>query len=458
MYSTEKELIDKANEANGKSFSEIDFHNRLVKTTKGQFGHVIEESLFGYDINSNAKPDFEELDIELKVTPVKINRNKTFSSKERLVLNIINYMKEPYLTFYNSSFWYKNKKLLLMFYLWLPEVPGKDYKIVDSFIYTYPEEDLEIIKNDWLIITNKIKEGKAHELSEADTLYLAACTKGASSKSMRKQPFSELPAKQRAYSLKQSYMTTLVRQRLNKDEMIKFASSNNLEKNTLEELIELRFSNYYGKSLVNLSKELNIDINTTSKSYIPQFISALLGIKGTKLNNIEEFAKANIEFKTVRLEPSGKPNESMSFKRIDFNELQNEKEWEDSYLYNYFEKTKFLFVIFDYKENKSANPDRNLYLKKVKLWNMPSEILNNELRNLWKETKKILNDGIDIKYVKRGSKLVEINNLPKSNFNGVTHIRPKAKNAQDKYLLNDGQQITKQCYWLNSKYVAKIVR
>ncbi|MCA9766479.1 MAG: DNA mismatch repair protein MutH, partial [Carnobacterium sp.] len=83
MYFTEKELIDKANEAKGKSFSEIDIYNRLDKTTKGQFGHVIEESLFGYDINSKAGPDFEELDIELKVTPIKINKNKTFSSKER---------------------------------------------------------------------------------------------------------------------------------------------------------------------------------------------------------------------------------------------------------------------------------------------------------------------------------------------------------------------------------------
>lgn len=458
MYPTEKELLDKANEAKGKSFFEIDSHNRLIKNTKGQFGHIIEESLFGYEINSNAKPDFEELDIELKVTPIKINRNRTFSSKERLVLNIIDYMKEPYLAFQNSSFWYKNKKLLLMFYLWLPEVDRKDYKIIDSFIYTYPKEDLEIIKNDWLIINDKIRAGKAHLLSEGDTLYLGACTKGANSRSVRQQPFSEIPAKQRAYSLKQSYMTTLVRKRLNNNKMISFASSEKLKENTLEKLIELKFSPYYGKSLTNLSKELNIDINKSSKSYIPQFISTLLGIKGTKLNNIEEFSKANIEFKTIRLEPNGTPSESMSFKKVDFNELQNETEWEDSYLYNYFEKGKFLFIVFEYRENRATQSHRELYFKKVKLWNMPLEILNNELKGLWKKTKQVISDGVEIKYVKKGSKLVEVNNLPKSNFNGVAHIRPKARNAQDKYFLNDGQRITKQCYWLNSKYVSKILK
>ncbi|MGB3161325.1 MAG: Sau3AI family type II restriction endonuclease [Carnobacterium sp.] len=458
MYSTEEELIFKANDAKGKTFSEIDIHNRLLKNTKGQFGHIIEESLFGYDINSNAKPDFEELDIELKVTPIKINKNKTFSSKERLVLNMINYMNEPYVDFLNSSFWYKNKKLLLMFYLWLPDTQRKDFRIIDSFIYTYPEEDLEIIKNDWKIITNKIKAGKAHELSEGDTFYLGACTKGANSKSLREQPFSKTLAKKRAYSLKQSYMTTLVRQRINGNEMTKFTSSDKLKKNTIEELIELNFSSYYGKTLSNLSKELNIPINKNSKSYIPQFISAMLGIRGTKLTQIEEFAKADIKFKSVRIEANGIPKESMSFKNIDFNKWQDEEQWEKSTLYTSFEKSKLLFIVLEYKESKEANPDRQLYFKKVKLWNMPLEILNNELQNIWIETKKILDDGIDIQYVKRGCLVVEKNNLPKSNFNGVAHIRPKARNAQDKYLLKDGQKITKQCFWLNSKYVAEILK
>src|SRR5699024_9892177 len=44
------------------------------------------------------------------------------------------------------------------------------------------EKDMEIIKSDYKIIINKIKAGKAHELSEADTMYLDAATKGATAK------------------------------------------------------------------------------------------------------------------------------------------------------------------------------------------------------------------------------------------------------------------------------------
>ncbi|MCA9767014.1 MAG: hypothetical protein KC455_11430, partial [Carnobacterium sp.] len=206
-----------------------------------------------------------------------------------------------------------------------------------------------------------------------------------------------------------------------------------------------------------LSKELNININKSSKSYIPQFISTMLGIRGTKLNDIEEFAKADIKFKTIRIEPNGKPQESMSFEKIDFNEWQKEIKWEDSFLYNRFNKSKILFIVLEYKESKKSNPNRLLYFKKVKLWNMPSTILDNEVKNLWLETKKILEEGVKIEQCMWGSKVIERNNLPKSAFNGVAHIRPKARDGQDKYLLNDGQKITKQCFWLNSSYVAEIL-
>ena len=37
-------------------------------------------------------------------------------------------------------------------------------------------------------IIQKIRNGKAHEITEDDTNYLAACTKGASIKTMRLQP------------------------------------------------------------------------------------------------------------------------------------------------------------------------------------------------------------------------------------------------------------------------------
>ena len=181
-------------------------------------------------------------------------------------------------------------------------------------------------------------------------------------------------------------------------------------------------------------------------------ISAILGIKGTRLKDIEEFSKANIQFKTIRLEPNGVPKEHMSFENIDFEQWVTEP-FEQSQIYEKFEMTKFLFAVFEYKETKKENPERKQYFKGIKLWNMPETNIDKYVYSLWEETRDTLLDGVVLTSTKRGIS----NNLPGAKDNKVVHIRPKAKNAADQVRLPDGQMITKQCFWLDRYYVASIV-
>lgn len=453
-YQSIDELLDVAKGAEGKTFVEFDLKGRLSsKTNKGGLGQIIEEGLFGYEVNSASEADFGELGVELKVTPIKINKNKTVSAKERLVLNIINYMNEVNYTFETSSFWKKNEQILIMFYLWEQNINRKDYKILKSILFTYPEEDLEIIKQDWQIIVDKIRAGKAEEISEADTMYLGACTKGATRNSLRVQPYSPIQAMQRAFSLKQSYMTSLVRKHLDKDKIVSFTSKEELKQKSIEDILVDRFEPYFGLSIQEISRKIAYTINPSNKSTIANMISAMLGITGTKLNDIEEFSKANIQFKTIRLEPNGKPKESMSFETVNFDRWLNDS-FENSQFYERFEQTKFLFVVFEYRETANANPARTAYFKKVLLWNMPEATIQNELKQMWADGRIILRNGVRLTPTIRGIS----NNLPKAADNSVTHIRPKATNAKDKVKLPDGQMITKQCYWLDRNYIAEIVK
>lgn len=447
------EIIARAKDAEGKTFQDFDINQRLFsKRNKGGLGQIIEEGLFGYEVNSSSEADFGDFGVELKVTPIKVNKNKTLSAKERLVLNIINYMEEVNYTFETSSFWRKNEKLLIMFYLWEKELDRKDYQVLKSILFTYPEEDLEVIKNDWAIIVEKIKAGKAEELSEGDTMYLGACTKGATKNSLRVQPYSEVPAMQRAFSLKQSYMTSLVRKHIDQEKIISFTTAGELKNKSLEEILYERFEPYIGKSVLEISKLIRYTINPSNKSTIANMISTMLGITGIKLNDIEEFSKANIEFKTIRLEPNGKPKESMSFEIVDFNRWLSDS-FEESQFYEKFEETKFLFIVFQYDETAKENPNRVPYFRKVILWNMPEKIIQSDLKEMWVIGRKVLQEGVKLTPIKRGVS----NNLPKSTENQVAHIRPKARNASDTVQLPDGQYITKQAYWLNRNYIAKII-
>lgn len=90
-------------------------------------------------------------------------------------------------------------------------------------------KDYEIIKNNWEKITDYVKQGKAHELSESLTNYLSPCTKGKNASSVLSQSFSEIESKQWAYSLKGSYMTSILQKYIFRDETIKFIVRNQFD-------------------------------------------------------------------------------------------------------------------------------------------------------------------------------------------------------------------------------------
>ena len=81
---------------------------------------------------------------------------------------------------------------------------------MEVLYYRYILPNLVIIENDYNTIVKKIREGNAHQLSEGDTMYLGACRKGQKGDKLVTQPYSEELAPKRAFSLKPSYMRTIL--------------------------------------------------------------------------------------------------------------------------------------------------------------------------------------------------------------------------------------------------------
>lgn len=419
---------------------------------KGNFGQVLEKFYFGYEPNSLAEADFAQIGMELKSSPLKQLKNNEYRSKERLVLNIINYINVVNQNFENSDFVKKNASILLIFYLHQAGFDILDYliKLVDE--WSFPSTDLEIIKKDWEFITKKIADGKAHELSEGDTFYLGACTKGANALSVRKQPFSEIPAKQRAYSFKQGYVNHIIASIENdsKETYGKLIPNIQVAKNqTIEEIVISKFKPYYGKSEEEIINNLKIIINTKAKSFYANLTKAILGIELDK--EIEEFEKAEIIVKTVRLKENDLPKEDISFPNFRYEEIINQ-DWEDSDFKDVLGH-KFLFVFFQFQNDK-------LILRKVKFWNMPYLDLI-EVEKVWTKTKLIVSKGAIVKEIKtnKNGKEIRFTNFPSKKFSSISHVRPHASNALDTYELPKKDKITNQneytkhCFWLNNTYV-----
>jgi DNA mismatch repair protein MutH len=417
---------------------------------KGNFGQILEKFYFGYEPNSDSEPDFKEAGIELKSSPLKTLKNGEYRSKERLVLNIINYLEVHKEEFETSSFWKKNAHLLLVFYLHDRDLDLLDYiiKLVEG--WQYPNEDLKIIKQDWELINQKIKDGKAHELSEGDTFYLGACTKGSTAlKSFRDQPFNKEQAKQRAYSLKQGYVNHIIANIAQEETAVYgkiIDQPEILEKvRSIEEIVILKFHPFYGKSAEQIEKELGLGLNQKAKSYFANLTNAILGLQlGQK---IEEFEKADIQVKTIRLKENDLPKEDISFPTFEYQELV-ETDWEDSDFKNILE-SKFFFVFYQFE-------GKNLILRKVKFWNMSySDIL--VAKNVWEEMVKTVSNGEIVKEVTE--KGVRKTYFPKKTENRISHVRPHARNAADTYELPVTDKLTglteytKHCFWLNASYV-----
>lgn len=430
------------------------------KNAKGQLGNLVETFYFGYQPNPNQEADFSKVGIELKVTPLDKNKNGTLRAGERLSITNISFEEPVEDDFYKSHVWNKIERILLIHYLRDKSVERFEYLIKFVNLFSPPKEDLKIILEDYEKINNKIKQGKAHELSEGDTLYLGACTKGSTAeKSMRPQYYGnhEL-ARKRNYCFKISYMNYVLNNYVLQNKVPCESIVKEDIKETFVDYVLGLINKHRGMTDKELCAMYNREYNS-NKAQWNDLSFRMLGIKG---NHASEFEKANIVVKTIRIEQNGKNKESMSFAPFKFKELIKE-EWGSSTVFNYFETTQFLFVVF-------KNNGESYTLLGSQLWHMPYHDLNEIVFKEWNNYCDIIKNGIVFTKTlnKKGEYEIK-NNLPGMKDTEIIHIRPHA--TKSAYKLNDGyvrgdiekdadqlpngEWMTRQSFWLNSSYVLK---
>lgn len=409
---------------------------------KGALGQLVENILFGYSPNSRKEADFKEAGVELKVTPLKKLKNNSLTTKERLVLSLINFNDIINETWETNTLLPKFRYLLLMFYLHENKLPlDLIFKLVSLWQPT--ANDMLIIQKDWEYIVNKIKQGKAHELSEADTNYLGACPKGQNNSDVVYQPHSDIMAMKRAFCFKTSYIRSIYNSLSSKSVATSISQEGNFE-----EKIKIAFAPYIGKSIEYLVNDNKIKLSRSIKHFNKLVIDEFIQCKfGALPKDLEEFQKANITLKTIVVNSKGTPKESMSFKQIKFKEIVHE-DWEDFEINRIHQDGRFLWIIFRinkiYKK-QSELPLSEIILDKVMFWGMPYNDLQIEYRKLWEDTKQKVING-------------DYSHFLSSTENRVGHIRPKGRNAKDLMETPQGILEKKKCFWINASYIAEQIK
>lgn len=463
-----KQVIEKFQSTPYKTYADFqsktvsDFKDKEISIkSKGQYGNYIEKYFYGYQPNNDSVADFEKIGVELKVTPFKVNKNGTISAKERLVLTILNYMEENLNDFYSTHLWQKCSKILLLFYNGLLDGQTMaDYVIKKVFLFEWFEEDMEVILDDYKRITEKIKSGKAHELSESDGNYLSTCTKGAGKgRDFREQPFSDEPAKQRAWELKSSYMTYLINNKIfNQIDQESVVAVARGEKKSFTEIISERILEFKGMSEAELYEKFSI--NPKAKGKNSTLIRTILGLTGD-LDKTQEFQKANMNLRVIRVDKNGLPREDSPFKNYNFKELATNDDWEESHPYQEICNKRFLFVVF-----KEVKP-KIFILDSIKFWGFPDRQVE-EVQRVWAETRRIITQGVEL--TQHGNRVST--NFPQSRVNKVIFTKIHAQNTyyeieknvfvgkgklSDTDKLPDGRRITKHSFWIPKKFLKEVL-
>lgn len=409
---------------------------------KGGYGEFIEENYFGKANDTASKPDFSEVGVELKVVPLKVNNNKEVKVKERIVLNKFRYNDIVNERFETSHFILKNAVLLLIFYYHNPLLPMEDKVVNLVDLWEVLKHDINQIKADWEYIVEKVKEGKAHEISEGDTLYLGACTKGATAaSSIQRQPYSDIPAPGRALCFKVSYANMIYRILLAEKEKRKDLSPQSIYESgkawmPLEERIHQLVDKYIGMTGREIFQLFEKEYSIKNKSRYANISRYMLGFSN-KVEQYYEFEAADIQVKSIRIELNDTVKESMSFKNIPYMEILYQN-WENSDFYREL-TSKFVLMIF----RKCKDSDDCIF-QGFLLWNMPEKDLG-EAKKVWERAKQcVLIDDFE--------------NMPSQAESRVSHVRPKGQNAEDLMPTPQGNMEKKKCFWLNNTYMRDILR
>ena len=430
-------IFDYAKDLKGQTLADKCHSDILEKSYagKGNFGHYLEKFYFGFNPNNNPEPDFSYVDIELKSGAI-VETSKGFRAKERLAIGIINFCNIVNESFESSHVWEKLKMPLLVFHVYKKGEDPRNYKVSNVNIVQYTNAEIAQIRDDWNFVKNKVANGKAHEISGGDTLFLEAATTGGKNQKYVAQPFSDELAHPRRFALKPAFVTTLLKREsyLVEEEIVPPIVEEEIVPPIVEEIISPQtFLINKLKEYKNISLDETISMLKIKESKQKNFHSKVSKklVEKILLDEYSEniFESLELIHKTCRVF-NGKLKENISFPYMKYDELVVQ-EWEESDFHRIIE-SKFMFVFWE-------NINDEFYLKKITFWNAPpKEVL--EAKRIWEKTKQLILDK-------------QADNLPKTKESYFVHVRPHGRDSNDKYPTHYGIDVKKQSFWIHKNYI-----
>lgn len=493
---TKSQVYELLESAKGKTLGEVDKSHQFDRTLKsgkitGIAGDVIEQSVFGYERDSNQECDIEIDGVltELKTTGVRIPKNdiknargKTGSAynvylraKEGISITGVTFEPTIQTDFNTSHFWEKSEHLLIVFYEYKSyEVVSASgyakFPIIDYCYNSFSEEEKAKLRNDWEIVRNYLQKVYAdHPDANSRYEHLVGFTHILRPELLLIElvpGFKRKPSgsyQKPRYRLKQTFVDYIVRGHFDKSRIkneiaLKESFSSFAQLDARCHTLTMRFR---GKTLSQLKDMLGLETNV--KDIAAKCVIRMFGTDCNRLNQISDFTKVGIIAKTITITPHGGRTEDMKLKHIDFGEwADRDADFEDSDIYDYFCEHSFLCPVFC--EHDSQDQGKTTF-EGFKRFAFDEAFIENEVRRTWEDSRKLIHHNElewEFVYDKNGNKrknnsgsYMGAPNFPKSSEYQV-FFRGGADVSTDKTRTEcvNGIRMLPQFFWLKGSYIA----
>jgi DNA mismatch repair protein MutH len=446
--------------------SERSLAGRDPRASKGAVGRLV-EAYFGIRPNQSPEPDFPLAKVELKVVPLKRVGDR-IRAKEPTSVSMIDYAALP------SDAWERpasvRKKLDRVLFVFIEvRADPMDSSVRGVTLWSPSEIEKAAFRADWERTKGMVAAGRAHELSETQSEVLAARRKGSGGpgERLRTYPQGQVGAKSRAWALKVGFTTQLFDERVLHEQFESaLADLPALRRvarlETAEDRALQRLRDHEGESLTALASNLRI-ATTERKNLAASIIKSLLGFRSVS-SRVKEFEQLGTAVKTVHARPSDEfVFESVSFPAVDLVELAKQ-DWEGiekedgtirkerSDLIDQVQRILFVPTYSPRRDDRQGS--RTLGVPFV--WT-PSPTQWQVIAREWRMFQAEVSEGKAAYDRRPGAPGRRRNRLTPASQTEMIHMRPHGRDSYDEYADPMKNRVTKQCFWLNSQFVQKLL-
>lgn len=417
---------------------------------KGVGGQLIERYGFGLESNQREEPDFDDAGIELKIIPLEA-RTAGLVVKERTKICSIHFHKLLEEKWNTSHAKKKLEKILFIYYLYDQQDVMRSIVKQCDFWQLMESKAESIIRSDWSLVWSMVDDGRAHELSEGLGRILGAARTGQGrDRDWVTQPNNKEKALKRAFALKPSFTTQRWREIVEKKPYESIVANLALKVESFDSFkgaILSKLSALEGLSLLELMQKFRIQEHK-GKNAVATILKKILGFKNVN-SRIKEFEQLGIDVRVVPVRTTDlRPWEAVSFPTFRLKEFEVE-EWEESELMEYVDRILFIPVLF---EDKKV-PVRQRRLGKAFFWS-PTEEEWETIKKEWEMYQEEVRAG-KCKIAQMKGK--EVTSLTKGSQTKIIHVRPHAKDHNDRDEDSKGNHPVKQSFWLNQKFIQRLL-